>query len=91
MALLLRLNAKSHSSSLDSNIVPLYTIDNPSIKNYQVIFGHWSALNGETFNSKAINLDTGCVWGNKLTGIRVSDRELFSVPSSLNIPKNRNP
>lgn len=62
-------------------IIPWYTINNPFITGYQIVFGHWSALNGENINNKFINLDTGCVWSNQLTGIRISDRKLFSVPS----------
>ncbi|WP_317930385.1 symmetrical bis(5'-nucleosyl)-tetraphosphatase [Halioxenophilus sp. WMMB6] len=42
--------------------------DNPP-----VIFGHWAALNGETHSHKAIGLDTGCVWGNRLTLLCLED------------------
>ena len=43
------------------------------------IFGHWAALNGHTKNDHFIGLDTGCVWGNKLTAIRLEDKKLFQV------------
>tara|TARA_B100000674_G_scaffold177029_1_gene143291 strand:+ start:3636 stop:4442 length:807 start_codon:yes stop_codon:yes gene_type:complete len=43
------------------------------------IFGHWAALNGRTRNDHFIGLDTGCVWGNKLTAIRLEDKKLFQV------------
>jgi bis(5'-nucleosyl)-tetraphosphatase (symmetrical) len=39
----------------------------------RVIFGHWSAL-GLVQESNVIGLDTGCVWGGKLTAIDL-DRE----------------
>lgn len=32
-----------------------------------VAFGHWAALNGESRRKDVVALDTGCVWGNKLT------------------------
>ena len=32
-----------------------------------LLFGHWAALNGFTGNQEIIALDTGCVWGNKLS------------------------
>ena len=47
--------------------------------NEQIIFGHWAALNGKTNLDSIIGLDTGCVWGNKLTAIRLEDEKLFHV------------
>lgn len=49
-------------------------------KNVTVVFGHWAAL-GLYFGSRAIGLDTGAVWGNKLTAVRLKDRAVFQVPS----------
>lgn len=53
-----------------------------------IIFGHWAALNGQTNHEYAIGVDTGCVWGNKLTAMRLEDKKKFSVPSLQN-PKQR--
>ena len=36
-------------------------------------------LNGKTNLDNIIGLDTGCVWGNKLTAIRLEDEKLFHV------------
>ncbi len=41
-----------------------------------VVFGHWSA-EGLVARSNVIGLDTGCVWGGKLTALRLSDRAIF--------------
>ncbi len=43
-----------------------------------LIFGHWSAL-GLYLSDKAVGLDTGCVWGRKITAIRLEDRTLYQV------------
>lgn len=41
-----------------------------------VVFGHWSA-EGLVVRSNVVGLDTGCVWGGKLTALRLSDRAIF--------------
>ncbi len=48
---------------------------------FPLIFGHWAAINGQCDVDDMHALDTGCVWGNKLTALRLDDRELFSVNS----------
>jgi bis(5'-nucleosyl)-tetraphosphatase (symmetrical) len=44
-----------------------------------ILCGHWSAL-GLTTKEKLVALDSGCVWGGKLTALRLEDRALFQVP-----------
>jgi bis(5'-nucleosyl)-tetraphosphatase (symmetrical) len=44
-----------------------------------IVFGHWSTL-GLVMTEKALALDTGCVWGGKLTALRLEDRRLYQVP-----------
>jgi bis(5'-nucleosyl)-tetraphosphatase (symmetrical) len=44
-----------------------------------VVCGHWSAL-GLKLADKLAALDSGCVWGGKLTALRLEDRALFEVP-----------
>lgn len=43
-----------------------------------IVYGHWSAL-GLQQRDNLIGLDTGCVWGGKLTALRLSDHQLFQV------------
>lgn len=45
-----------------------------------VVFGHWAALEGKCNKPQFYALDTGCVWGGRLTALRIEDRQLFSVP-----------
>lgn len=61
--------------------LPWFRIPRPAGENYKILFGHWAALDGSTGVADIIGLDTGCVWGRRLTGIRVDDARLFSVPS----------
>ena len=62
------------------NHIPWFeqTISNLKPNEY-IIFGHWAALDGKTKLDNIIGLDTGCVWGNKLTAIRLEDKKLFQV------------
>jgi|SRR5579871_470457 len=49
--------------------------DDPAVTIY---FGHWAAL-GLYQKDNYVCLDSGCVWGNKLTAIRLDDRKIFQV------------
>lgn len=44
-----------------------------------VVCGHWSAL-GVRLTAQLAALDSGCVWGGKLTALRLEDRSLHQVP-----------
>ena len=44
-----------------------------------LICGHWSTL-GLELRSRLAALDSGCVWGGKLTALRLEDRRLYQVP-----------
>jgi len=64
---------------------PWFTIANRKTRDSKIIFGHWSAVHlGDIDNFDQMNvypLDTGCVWGDRLTAIRLEDQTYFSVPS----------
>lgn len=57
-------------------------LDDKKLNGVRIIFGHWSALMGITNSEHAINLDTGCVWGNSLTALRLDDGKKFQVDCS---------
>jgi len=58
-----------------------FLYQNEKLKDINIFFGHWSTL--KDFNQpKRYHLDTGCVWGNKLTAIRFEDKNIFSVNCS---------
>ena len=44
-----------------------------------IVFGHWAALEGKTNLNNIIGVDTGCVWGKKLTAVRLEDKKKFHV------------
>jgi bis(5'-nucleosyl)-tetraphosphatase (symmetrical) len=43
-----------------------------------IVFGHWAAL-GFLSRPGLLGLDTGCVWGGRLTAVRLEDRRAWSV------------
>ena len=47
-------------------------------ENITMVFGHWSTL-GLLLRPNLISLDTGCVWGGKLTAVALEDREVVQV------------
>ena len=47
--------------------------------NATLLCGHWSTL-GLKITNRLAALDTGCVWGGKLTTLRLEDRKLYAVP-----------
>ena len=51
-----------------------------------IVIGHWSTL-GLINRPDLIALDTGCLWGGRLTAVRLEDRQVFAVPC----PQMRHP
>jgi bis(5'-nucleosyl)-tetraphosphatase (symmetrical) len=50
----------------------------PRAERTTIVFGHWSQL-GLKLGERLAGLDSGCVWGGKLTAMRLEDRKLFQV------------
>jgi len=44
------------------------------------VCGHWSTLDLE-LAPNVLMLDSGCLWGGTLTGVRLGDRRIYQVPS----------
>ena len=45
----------------------------------RIIFGHWAALEGQAYSENVFALDTGYVWGNRMTMMKLSNQKRFSV------------
>ena len=69
--------AKGELETAPAGFKPWFDYHNPHLK-HQVYFGHWAALEGYTGQAHATALDTGCVWGNSLTALRLDDNKRFS-------------
>jgi len=58
------------SNVKSSNLIPWYEFKSNAYKGYRTIIGHWSTL-GFRETGNLISIDTGCVWGNKMTAIKI--------------------
>lgn len=63
--------------------LPWFEVPQRRSRNEPIVFGHWAALRLAPESARRLNafhLDTGCVWGDRLTAINLETRELTSVP-----------
>lgn len=58
--------------------MPWFDVPARRTQHSPIVFGHWSTM-GLTLRPNLIGLDTGCVWGGKLSALRLSDRALVQV------------
>jgi bis(5'-nucleosyl)-tetraphosphatase (symmetrical) len=75
----LELSYKGAIANKPGDLIPWFNVSNRVSANEKIIFGHWAALNGETGLPDVYAMDTGCVWGNCLTAMRLNDKKRFSV------------
>ncbi|OED37168.1 bis(5'-nucleosyl)-tetraphosphatase (symmetrical) [Chromatiales bacterium (ex Bugula neritina AB1)] len=68
--------------SQPDHLVPWFDVPERVLAPQAIIFGHWAAL-GLYTRETIFALDSGCVWGNALTAMRIRDRKLVSVDCSL--------
>lgn len=76
----LDLSYKGTLADKPAELIPWFEIKERKNADATIFFGHWAALLGETHTPRVFALDTGCVWGNQLTAMRLEDHKRFSVP-----------
>jgi bis(5'-nucleosyl)-tetraphosphatase (symmetrical) len=74
----LNFSAKGPPEKAPRGYLPWYAHPSARKKKWTIVFGHWAAL-GLMVRKRIICLDSGCVWGGKLTAMRLEDREIFQV------------
>lgn len=68
----LNLQNKSQLKKKPKTLIPWFKYPNRKLKKTPIVFGHWAALGH--YQRKNIHcLDSGCVWGNELTIVKISD------------------
>jgi bis(5'-nucleosyl)-tetraphosphatase (symmetrical) len=74
----MELGYKGDRVTLPPGVVPWFAVPGRASSTATVIFGHWSALD-LVQEPNVIGLDTGCLWGRKLSALRLEDRRLFQL------------
>lgn len=64
--------------SQPETLVPWFELQNETQRQQTLLIGHWAAMGLQTIDNLHA-LDSGCVWGNSLTALRLSDLKRYSV------------
>jgi bis(5'-nucleosyl)-tetraphosphatase (symmetrical) len=75
----LELTYKGAIKNKPSELIPWFDVRPRKNTDVKIVFGHWAALGGQADVPNVYPLDTGCVWGNCLTAMRLEDQKIFSV------------
>lgn len=73
---------KEGTDQAPSHLTPWFDLPQRQSQDRTLIFGHWSTL-GLLLRDNLISLDTGCVWGGKLSAVRLEDRLVLQVDSPV--------
>jgi bis(5'-nucleosyl)-tetraphosphatase (symmetrical) len=69
---------KGELAQIPLGYFPWFDVPDRKSADTPIICGHWSAISLQ--QSKYLQaLDTGCLWGGKLTALRLRDRQIFQV------------
>ena len=74
----LDLTCNGAPGTIPKGTLPWFEIDERKIKDEALLFGHWSTL-GKINKKNIYPLDTGCVWGGKLTALKIETAEYISI------------
>lgn len=64
-----------------SAMIPWFAHSHLKNINFDIMFGHWAALEGITHHNHVHALDTGCVWGGAMTLIELTSKQRFTENS----------
>ena len=77
----LDLDIKCTPGKQPSGFQPWYSVKSKRKAPWRVFYGHWSTL-GLHWQNNAICLDSGCLWGGKLTAVRIDTPKLQFISHS---------
>ena len=68
--------------------IPWFDVPDRASHGTRVLFGHWSSL-GLKVRDDIAALDTGCVWGRRLTALRLEDGKVVQEECRDDVPRRR--
>jgi len=74
----LALEEKGRPGSQAKGLMPWFEVPNRKNAGMRIVFGHWSTL-GPIKSDLIFPIDTGCLWGEKLTALRLDDCQTFAI------------
>ncbi len=72
-------HTKGETAEAPAGYLPWFEVPGRKSADCILVCGHWSAL-GLRIAPNLLALDSGCVWGGKLSAVRLEDRRLYQVP-----------
>lgn len=70
--------SKEGKDGAPEGFLPWFDVPDRKSGDVTVVFGHWSTL-GLLLRPNLISLDTGCVWGGKLTAVSLGERDVIQI------------
>ncbi len=71
-------NYQKGGLSENPNLIPWFKFNSIKKINKKIIFGHWASL-GLYLSPDVIALDTGCVWGNKMSIVKLNNMKITQI------------
>ncbi|HTD03572.1 symmetrical bis(5'-nucleosyl)-tetraphosphatase [Undibacterium sp.] len=71
-------HSKDGIGGIPAGFMPWFDVPGRKTVTTTVVFGHWSTL-GLILRPDLLSLDTGCVWGGKLTAVSLDDRQIVQI------------
>lgn len=73
------LTYKGTIAQAPTGLIPWYAVPTRKQITADIVFGHWAALLSTKPHPTLYAIDTGCLWGGRLTALRLQDKQFFSV------------
>jgi len=72
------LSQKGPPETAPQGFFPWFALPNRRSRDAVIVSGHWAAL-GLRVEDSLLALDSGCVWGQRLSAVRLRDRKIYQV------------
>lgn len=72
------LDQKGPIGSQPDNALPWFRVPGRASRDDRIVFGHWSTL-GYSAGHNVWSIDTGCLWGGRLTAVRIRRKKPIKV------------